>query len=302
MLQARRPPRVVRAGLGLVAVLVVCAAAGILAIAEVRAASDSPAAAEASKPLSQPAAVPAPRSAGAVDDRSPTHAESRGRDDVFRPQRSVLHAPLLEHGSDRWLRRMVPGDGRHHPGFGGLRRSRRRGPRFSPQGPAGVIRVVSRVSLSPKHSVYLLRVGRRVLLVGAGPQGAPSLISELDDLPRSSRILVKEKRHEPSYARARWRSRTTLVLAGALVALSAVVVSDHAARAGAEEPPYLEVNATASAKVGDDRAPSPAPNASSETILLNRPPDPETGGSVARIAASIAGTRCGPCKPWRCSA
>jgi hypothetical protein len=38
------------------------------------------------------------------------------------------------------------------------------------------------VSLSPKHSVYLLRVGRRVLLVGAGPQGPPALISELDDL------------------------------------------------------------------------------------------------------------------------
>jgi flagellar biogenesis protein FliO len=54
--------------------------------------------------------------------------------------------------------------------------------RLSSQGPAGVIRVVSRVSISPKHSVYLLRVGRRVLLVGAGPQGPPSLISELDEL------------------------------------------------------------------------------------------------------------------------
>jgi len=54
--------------------------------------------------------------------------------------------------------------------------------RFSSQGAMGEIRVVSRVSLSPKHTVYLLRVGRRVLLVGAGPQGAPSLISELDEL------------------------------------------------------------------------------------------------------------------------
>ena len=47
------------------------------------------------------------------------------------------------------------------------------------------MQVVGRVSLSPKHSVYLLRIGRRVLLVGAGPQGAPSLIAELDDLPGS---------------------------------------------------------------------------------------------------------------------
>jgi len=54
--------------------------------------------------------------------------------------------------------------------------------RFSSQVAAGEIRVVSRVSLSPKHTVYLLRVGRRALLVGAGPQGAPSLISELQDL------------------------------------------------------------------------------------------------------------------------
>jgi hypothetical protein len=42
------------------------------------------------------------------------------------------------------------------------------------------------MSLSPKHTVYLLRVGRRVLLVGAGPQGAPALISELDDLDEAT--------------------------------------------------------------------------------------------------------------------
>jgi flagellar protein FliO/FliZ len=53
--------------------------------------------------------------------------------------------------------------------------------RFSPQGAGRGVQVVSRVSLSPKHTVYLLRIGRRVLLVGAGPQGAPSLISELED-------------------------------------------------------------------------------------------------------------------------
>jgi flagellar biogenesis protein FliO len=54
--------------------------------------------------------------------------------------------------------------------------------RFLPRRADGVVQVVGRVSLSPKHAVYLLRVGRRLLLVGAGSQGAPSLISELDDL------------------------------------------------------------------------------------------------------------------------
>ena len=58
--------------------------------------------------------------------------------------------------------------------------ARRLGPRAS----AGAVQVVGRVSLSPKHSVYLLRVGRRVLVLGAGPQGPPALITELDELPQ----------------------------------------------------------------------------------------------------------------------
>lgn len=43
------------------------------------------------------------------------------------------------------------------------------------------IRVVGRTALSPKHSVYLLEVGRRVLIVGTGAQGAPTLLGELND-------------------------------------------------------------------------------------------------------------------------
>ena len=57
------------------------------------------------------------------------------------------------------------------------------GRRFAPRPGAGALKIVSRVSLSPKHTVYLLRAGGRVLLVGTGPQGAPSLISELDEIP-----------------------------------------------------------------------------------------------------------------------
>jgi flagellar protein FliO/FliZ len=53
--------------------------------------------------------------------------------------------------------------------------------RFSPRIANGTLQVVGRVSLSPKHTVYLLRVGRRVLLLGAGPQGAPALLGELED-------------------------------------------------------------------------------------------------------------------------
>ena len=64
---------------------------------------------------------------------------------------------------------------------GGLAAAARR---ISPRGGAAGLQVVSRVGLSPKHSVYLLRAGARVLLVGTGPQGAPSLISELDEIPQ----------------------------------------------------------------------------------------------------------------------
>ena len=56
--------------------------------------------------------------------------------------------------------------------------------RLVPRAAAGSIEVVGRVSLSPRHSVFLLRVGRRTLVVGAGPQGPPALITELEDIPQ----------------------------------------------------------------------------------------------------------------------
>ena len=55
--------------------------------------------------------------------------------------------------------------------------SRRYSPR--PASATAALRVVGRASLSPKHSVYLLQVGDRVLIVGAGGQAAPSLLGEL---------------------------------------------------------------------------------------------------------------------------
>ena len=69
--------------------------------------------------------------------------------------------------------------------------------RFLPRGTAGAVQVVGRVSLSPKHTVYLLRVGRRVLLVGTGPQAAPSLISELDDYPEPEPLPADLRGDEP---------------------------------------------------------------------------------------------------------
>ena len=41
------------------------------------------------------------------------------------------------------------------------------------------LEVVGRTFLTPKHAVYLVRAGGRTLLIGTGPQGAPSLLGEL---------------------------------------------------------------------------------------------------------------------------
>jgi Flagellar biosynthesis protein, FliO len=70
---------------------------------------------------------------------------------------------------------------------GGISVATRRGWRW-PQSTAGTtLRVLGRTSLSPRHTVHLLSIGQRVLIVGTGPQGAPSLLGELtdpDDLER----------------------------------------------------------------------------------------------------------------------
>lgn len=57
--------------------------------------------------------------------------------------------------------------------------------RFGPASQLGApgLRVVGRTSLSPRHAVYLVRAGDRVLVLGTGPQGPPSLLGELDDEP-----------------------------------------------------------------------------------------------------------------------
>ena len=44
---------------------------------------------------------------------------------------------------------------------------------------AGLLQVIGRVSLSPRQSIVLVRVGKRVLLIGTGAQGSPSLLGEL---------------------------------------------------------------------------------------------------------------------------
>jgi flagellar biogenesis protein FliO len=53
--------------------------------------------------------------------------------------------------------------------------------KYWPQNSTGMVRVVGRVSLSPRQSIFLVRAGRRVILIGAGGQGAPTLLGELSE-------------------------------------------------------------------------------------------------------------------------
>jgi flagellar biosynthetic protein FliP len=47
-------------------------------------------------------------------------------------------------------------------------------------GTLGELEVVGRTSLGTRHAMYLVRVGERVLLVGAGNQGPPALLAEIE--------------------------------------------------------------------------------------------------------------------------
>jgi flagellar biogenesis protein FliO len=83
--------------------------------------------------------------------------------------------------------------------FGGVSLASRR---FLPGRGTGPLQVVGRTSLSPKHTVYLLRAGDRVLIVGTGSQGAPSLLGEwtgpMDRWLSSQQANVSAPGFEPS--------------------------------------------------------------------------------------------------------
>jgi flagellar biogenesis protein FliO len=65
---------------------------------------------------------------------------------------------------------------------------------LSPRNSANALRVLGRTSLSPKHSVYLLEVGQRILIIGTGAQGAPSLLGVLTDPAEREAFLGTPRR------------------------------------------------------------------------------------------------------------
>lgn len=52
----------------------------------------------------------------------------------------------------------------------------------------GALKLIARANLSPKHQMFLVRMGDRLVLIGAGPQGLATL-SEITDAAEASELL-----------------------------------------------------------------------------------------------------------------
>jgi flagellar protein FliO/FliZ len=133
--------------------------------------------------------------AGAADAQVPSASKSEEGDRwIIPPHKIDRKAAQTPASSSAWWTGTV-GIALALAAFGGISVAARR-LRLLPSRPeAGMLRVVGRTSLSPKHNVYLLQAGDRVLIVGTGPQGSPTLLGEMPSeapvaTPRAARLRV----------------------------------------------------------------------------------------------------------------
>lgn len=70
--------------------------------------------------------------------------------------------------------------------------------KYIPQRSSTLLQVVGRVPLSPKQSIVLVKAGGRVLLVGTGPQGAPSYLGELVETDDRAEFFGPEESLTPA--------------------------------------------------------------------------------------------------------
>jgi len=74
-------------------------------------------------------------------------------------------------------------------------------------GPTVRLQVVGRVLLPPKHAVFAVKAGGRTLLIGVGPQGAPSLVGELDPEDEPAAEPKPSVPHRPIHTQSRFDVR-----------------------------------------------------------------------------------------------
>ena len=77
---------------------------------------------------------------------------------------------------------------------------------------AGALKLVARANLSPKHQIFIVRMGKRLVLIGAGPQGLATL-SEVTDTGDIAHSEVNRK--NPCFLCARMRRQRLYELADA---------------------------------------------------------------------------------------
>jgi hypothetical protein len=106
-----------------------------------------------------------------VDPSGRSHHPIRRREATGRPSQ----APVSGHW---WLG--TAGIGLVLGAFGALSLASRRWKGLVGREASG-LQVIGRTALSPRHSVYLVRAGERVFLIGAGPQGPPAFLGELHE-------------------------------------------------------------------------------------------------------------------------
>jgi flagellar protein FliO/FliZ len=82
-----------------------------------------------------------------------------------------------------------------------LRWGARRGFAFGGRGQR--VKVIERVALDPRRTLYVVEVGGKVLLLGAGDGASPTLISELDPASMPSEPEAKKTRFADVLSRAR---------------------------------------------------------------------------------------------------
>jgi flagellar protein FliO/FliZ len=123
-----------------------------------------------------------------ADESPPTAAISRPDSShrALAPPRSKTGGSTSESSGGWWMGSVVAASALAV--FGGVSLASKR---FLPNRESGPLQVVGRSSLSPKHSVYLLRVGDRVLIVGTGPQGAPSTLGEVTEPAELARLVPR---------------------------------------------------------------------------------------------------------------
>ena len=80
--------------------------------------------------------------------------------------------------------------------------------KFWPQESAGSVRVVGRVSLSARHSIFLVRAGERVLLIGTGLTAVDGATGFLQGVHHDS-LLSQSVRRRPALRRPRGWVMTT---------------------------------------------------------------------------------------------